>query len=103
MLNLAPHRDALADFARRWKVTELAVFGSALRDDFGPHSDVDVLLSFADDETWSLLDLAAMKLDLEELFGRKVDVMTRRAIEKSPNWIRREAILSTAVPIYASD
>lgn len=103
MLDLMPHRDALADFARRWRVTELALFGSALRDDFGPESDVDVLLTFDPDAPWSLFDIVEMKLDLEELFGREVDVMTRKAIEKSPNWIRRESILSTALPIYAPD
>jgi predicted nucleotidyltransferase len=103
MLDLTPHRNALADFARRWRVTELALFGSALRDDFGPESDVDLLVTFDPDAPWSLFDLVEMKLDLEELFGREVDVMTRRAIEKSSNWIRRESILNTALPIYAPD
>ena len=101
MLDLTPYRPALADFARRWRVTELALFGSALGDDFGPESDVDVLLSFEEGETWSLLDLVAMKLDLEAVFGRTVDVMTRAAVEKSPNWVRRASILSTAQPVYA--
>ena len=72
-----------------------------LGDDFGPESDVDVLLSFEEGETWSLLDLVAMKLDLEAVFGRTVDVMTRAAVEKSPNWVRRASILSTAQPVYA--
>lgn len=102
MLDLAPYRPGLADFARRWRVASVELFGSALRDDFGPDSDVDVLLTFEPDHSWSLFDLAAMKLELEDLFGRRVDVMTRRAIEKSENWIRREAILGGAREVYAS-
>ena len=54
-------RDKVADFCRRWKIAELDLFGSALRDDFGPESDVDVLVSFAENARWSLLDLVAMQ------------------------------------------
>lgn len=89
-------------FCRRWKVTELALFGSALRDDFGPESDVDFLVSFAPDADWSLLDHVGMEQELSEIVGRKVDVATRRAVERSENWIRREAILGSAREIYAA-
>ena len=80
MLDVAPFRPALADFARRWQIAELSLFGSALRDDFGPDSDVDVLVTFEEGETWSLLDLVQMKLDLEDLFGRSVDVVEAAAL-----------------------
>ena len=96
MLDLHPYRPALAAFAERWQVVELALFGSALRDDFGPGSDVDLLVTFEEGETWSLLDLVQMKLELEDVFGRSVDLVGRMAVERSPNWIRREAILGSA-------
>ena len=103
MLDLSPYREPLAAFAGRWMIRELALFGSALRDDFGPESDVDVLVTFEEGETWSLLDLVQMKLELEDLFGRSVDVIGRSAVERSPNWIRREAILGSAQTVYAAD
>jgi len=89
-------------FCERWKVRELALFGSALRDDFGPTSDVDVLLSFADDAQWGLFDLARMQRELKAIFGREVDVLTRPAVEASRNPLRREAILSSAEVVYAT-
>lgn len=100
MLDLAPYRDALADFARRWKVTELAVFGSALRDDFGPDSDVDLLVAFEPDTAWSLFDRVTMRDELADLLGRPVDLVERRAIERSANPLRRRAILNSARSVY---
>jgi predicted nucleotidyltransferase len=93
---------ALAEFCRRWAITELALFGSALREDFGAESDIDMLVSFRSDAHWSLLDHARMEQDLEKLIGRKVDLVTRRAIERSMNHIRRREILSTAKVLYAA-
>jgi predicted nucleotidyltransferase len=72
-------------FCRRWKITELAFFGSALRDDFRPDSDVDVLVTFEPDARWSSWDMSGMKFELEEIFGRSVDILTRRAVEASRN------------------
>ena len=95
--------DALAAFCARWKVAELALFGSALRDDFGPESDVDLLVTFAPDARWSLFDLFNMERELEAMTGRPVDLMTKRSIEESHNWIRRKAILSTAQPVFTAD
>jgi predicted nucleotidyltransferase len=92
----------LTGFCRRWKVTELALFGSILRDDFRPDSDVDVLVSFAPDAHWSLLDLVEMENELRRIFGRDVDLVERRAIEKSENYIRRKSILQNARVIYAA-
>ncbi len=91
---------ALAALCRRWKIGELAVFGSALRDDFAPDSDVDMLVSFAPDAEWSLLDHAQMQDELSELLGRSVDLVSRRGIEGSRNYIRRKAILGSAEVIY---
>lgn len=93
---------AMADFCRRWKIRELSLFGSSLRDDFGPDSDIDLLYSVEPDAHWSLLDHAAMEEELEALLGRRVDLVSRKAIERSPNWIRRNAILSSARVVYAA-
>jgi len=95
-------RDKVADFCRRWKITELDLFGSALRDDFGPESDVDVLVSFAEDARWSLLDMVAMQEELKQLLGREVDLVERHAVEASENYIRRRHILSSAEPVYVA-
>jgi hypothetical protein len=89
-------------FCRKWKITELALFGSVLRDDFRPDSDVDVLVSFAPDADWSLLDHMAMEEELAGILGRKVDLVSRRAVERSANRIRRQAILNSAEVVYAA-
>lgn len=96
-----PHA-AIVDFCRRWNVTEFAFFGSVLRGDFGPHSDIDVLVSFSPGSTPGLLDVVTMRDELEAIFGRKVDILTRAGVENSHNWIRRKEILSTAETYYAA-
>jgi predicted nucleotidyltransferase len=92
----------LVKFSQRWQITELALFGSVLRDDFGPESDVDILVSFAQDAKWSLLDLATMEEELEIVLGREVDLVERQAVEQSENYIRRRHILGTTEPIYVA-
>ncbi|HDH09508.1 MAG TPA: nucleotidyltransferase [Chloroflexi bacterium] len=94
--------DEIADFCRRWKVTELALFGSVLRGDFSPDSDVDVLVSFAPDARWSLFDLVRMQEELKAILGREVDLLERVAVEQSENYIRRKSILSNMEVIYAA-
>ncbi|MBM3216551.1 nucleotidyltransferase [Candidatus Poribacteria bacterium] len=93
-------REQIAAFCERWRIREFAVFGSALRDDFGPDSDLDVLVTYAPDAQWSLLDHVAMEEELSEVVGRSVDIVTRRAVERSENWIRREAMLGSAQVVY---
>lgn len=93
-------KDRLRDFCRRWKITELSFFGSVVRPaEYRPDSDVDVLVSFAADAAWSLLDHVTMRNELCDVFGRDVDLLTRRSVEKSLNRFRREAILTTAVQL----
>lgn len=70
-------KDRIAAFAQRWKITEFALFGSMLRDDFGPESDVDVLVSFDPLATWSLWDLTTMADELTAIVGRKVDLVEK--------------------------
>jgi predicted nucleotidyltransferase len=94
--------ERIEEFCRRWKITELALFGSVLRDDFRPDSDVDVLVTFADGATWSLLEMARMQGELGALLGRPADLVSRRGLERSHNWIRRRAILESAEPVYVA-
>lgn len=94
--------EQLAEFCQRWHITELAVFGSILRDDFGPDSDVDMLVTFAPSADWSLLDHVQIREELASLLNRRVDLVSRRAIDSSENWIRRRHIQRTAQVVYAS-
>ncbi|MDE0434170.1 MAG: nucleotidyltransferase family protein [Bryobacterales bacterium] len=94
--------DEIAAFCKRWQITELALFGSVLRDDFGPDSDVDVLVQFGEEARHTLFELDDMELELEEIFGREVDLVSRRGVEASRNYIRRKAILNSAQVIYGS-
>jgi len=93
--------DVLAEFCRKWKITEVALFGSALTEDFGPKSDIDLLVTFAADASWSLFDFVHAEDELRMLLGRQVDLIEKRAIEESPNWIRRKHILGSSRVIYA--
>jgi len=96
-----PH-DALREFCQRWQVSELAVFGSAVQGNFRPESDIDLLVRFAPDAHWTLLDFVQMRDELSDIFGRKVDLVTHRAIEASKNPLRRKAILESAQVIYVA-
>ena len=98
--NLTIPDEALAAFCRRWKITELALFGSVLRDDFRPDSDVDVLVTFAPEAGWTLFDLVHLKEELQAVLGRSVDVVTRQGVERGRNPLRRQAILTSAEPVY---
>ena len=101
-LHIDVPRDAIAAFCQRWHVTELAFFGSVLRDDFRPDSDIDVLVTFAPGKTPGLFALVAMGEELRHLFGRDVDLLTRFAVENSRNPVRSRRILNTAEPYYAA-
>ena len=85
----------------RWNVSELALFGSVLRSDFRSDSDIDMLISFSSSADWGLFDHVKMQQELENILGRQVDLVSKRAIERSHNWIRRREILETAKVIYA--
>ncbi|QQE66892.1 hypothetical protein GFS31_35960 [Leptolyngbya sp. BL0902] len=95
--------EKISEFCQRWNITELALFGSVLRDDFQPeNSDIDVLVSFTQDAHWTLFDLVDMEEDIQAIFQRKVDLVSRRGIERSQNHLRRQAILTSAKVIYAA-
>src|SRR6266498_2714850 len=89
----------IAAFCQKWKITELAVFGSVLRDDFRPDSDVDILVSFTDAADWSLYDWVDMQEELHGIIGRQVDLVEKKGLH---NPFRRHAILTTKQVIYAT-
>lgn len=90
----------LAQLCRKWCVVELALFGSVLRDDFRPDSDIDLLVTFSPDARWGLFAESQMADEFGSLLGRPVDLVDRRAVERSNNWIRRTDILSTARTVF---
>ncbi len=90
-------RQALADFCRKWNIRELSLFGSALREDFGPESDLDFLVSFAPGTTLTIDHFLDMKEELETRFGRSVDLVEKEAL-RNP-WRKRE-ILRTREVLY---
>ncbi len=93
-----PH-DRLTEFCQRWQNVELALFGSVLRDDFRPDSDIDVLVTFAPGEHWSLFDLVAMQDEISSIFGRQAHLIEPDTIT---NPFRRRTILEEPKIIYAA-
>ncbi len=91
-------REEIAAFCHRWQVTELAIFGSAMRDDFNALSDVDILVTFDASAEITLLDLAQMQIELERLFNRPVDLVEKAALR---NPYRRREILENSQVVYA--
>ncbi|MGD1864980.1 MAG: nucleotidyltransferase family protein [Phormidesmis sp.] len=94
-------KDAIADICNRWKIEEFYLFGSILRSDFHDDSDVDIMVTFSPEAHWGW-EIVDIKDELEALFDRKVDFMTKAAIEESHNWIRRKEILGSAELVYVS-
>jgi uncharacterized protein len=90
----------IAEFCQRWKITEFALFGSVLRNDFRSNSDIDVLVTFAPDPGWSLFHWVDMKDELRALFDREVDIADKQGLK---NPYRRHEILTTCQVLYASE
>ena len=101
-MNIEFPKERIAGFCQKWKIVELSFFGSVLRDDFRPDSDVDVLVTFAPDGRYSLFDLVHIEAELEKMLGRKVDLVERGAVEQSENYIRRKHILNSAQTVYVA-
>lgn len=93
--------EGIRSFCKRWGVRELALFGSVLRGDFRDDSDVDVLLTFGSGGGITFENYPVMRDELSSVFGRPVDLVDRRAVERSENYIRRRQILQSAEPVYA--
>src|SRR5512140_3248545 len=94
--------EAIADFCRRHRIVRFDLFGSILRDDFRPESDIDVLVEFEAEHSVGLLQMADIELELSQLLGRKVDLVERKAVESSENYIRRRHVLQSAEPLYVA-
>jgi uncharacterized protein len=90
----------ITTFCQKWQIAEFSLFGSVLRDDFRPDSDLDVLVSFFPHTPWTILDLVTMQQELQQIVHRDVDLIEKRVIETSDNWIRRNEILNTAQVLY---
>lgn len=91
--------ERITAFCEKWKVRELAVFGSVLREDFGPDSDVDVLITLEDDAPWSMFEWVDMIEELKGIFGRDVDLVEKTAIR---NPFRKRNILQSHRVLYAA-
>jgi uncharacterized protein len=94
--------EKIAEFCDRWQVVEFALFGSVLRDDFRPDSDIDIMVQFHPAAHPTLFDLVTMEDELKILCQRDIDLVTRKGIETSRNYLRRKAILSSAQVIYGT-
>ncbi len=94
--------EKIAEFCHKWQVTEFALFGSVLRDDFRPDSDIDVMVQFHPNAHPTFSSLDQMEAELKTVFHRDIDMITRQGIETSRNYLRRHEILSTAQVIYAT-
>jgi len=99
MHRLGVPMEKLAAFCRRWKIIEFALFGSVLREDFRPDSDVDVLVTFAPNDGWSLFDVMNLQRELEAMVGRRIDLVEKQELK---NPFRRAEILQTYQVIHAS-
>lgn len=106
METINPHlnitHDEIAAYCRRWNIVRFELFGSVLRDDFRPDSDVDVLVTFADGVRPRIADWLDMEDQLRALLGREVDLVERKLVEGGRNPIRRRNILGSARPVYAA-
>ena len=89
----------IAAFCRKWKITEFSLFGSVLRNDFGPDSDIDVLVTFAQDAPWDYFDWPELLDELKTIFGRTVDLVEKESLR---NPFRRHEILTTRHIVYAA-
>ena len=94
--------DRLAEYCQANGIARLDLFGSALRGDFGPESDIDLLVQFKPDRIPGLFDFVRIEQEFADLFGRKVDLISRTGIERSRNYIRRAEILGSAETIYTA-
>jgi uncharacterized protein len=92
-------RRKIAEFCQRWSITEFSLFGSVLREDFRPDSDIDVLVSIDPTSRIGLLEMAQMQIELEKLFKRPVDLVEKEGLR---NPYRKREILRTAEVIYAA-
>lgn len=100
--NIEISLEQIKAFCTHWQVIEFALFGSVLREDFRSDSDIDVMVQFDVNAHPTFISLEDMEAELESIFNRKVDLITREGIETSRNYLRRQEILTSAQVIYAT-
>ena len=100
-LNITP--ETLANFCQKNQIMELSLFGSILREDFNKNSDVDVLVSYKPTAKRGLIEKICLTEELKLLLNREVDLVSKKAIENSHNWVRRQNILESAEVIYVAE
>ena len=93
--------ETIRAFCKKWQIRSFCFYGSIMRDDFRPDSDIDVMIEFSPDDRTSSLNMSVGLQEDEALFSRKVDLVERRSIEQSENYIRRKGILSGNLPSSA--
>ena len=98
--NIVYSQNELEKFCQRWQVIRREIFGSAIRDDFNEKSDIDLLVEYHPDFHRTLADMEEMQIEIEEIFQRPVDLITKKSIERSLNPYKRKNILSQAVVLY---
>jgi hypothetical protein len=97
--HMAIPKETIRAFCKKWNIHSFSFYGSIMRDDFRPDSDIDVMIEFSPDDRTSLPDMSTMQEELEAFFSRKVDLVDRKSIEQSENYIRRKGILSGKPPV----
>ncbi|MEY2834150.1 MAG: hypothetical protein RLZZ574_3410 [Cyanobacteriota bacterium] len=102
MIEIDLPMEKIAEFCHKWQVTEFALFGSVLRQDFRPDSDIDVMVQFHPEAHPRFSTLDQMEAELKTIFDRDIDLITRQGIETSRNYLRRHEILSSVQVIYAT-
>lgn len=101
VLSEIPH-EKLKELCGKWRINRLSLFGSALSGQLRPDSDIDLLVEFDTNEQWSIMDLVRAEEEFAGLFLRRVELVDKKNLERTSNWIRRDAILKTAEVIYAA-
>jgi len=101
-IDLGISQEIIAEFCRRWKISRLAVFGSALQGKLRADSDIDLLVTFNSEAKWNMFDHYGMEDELVKLFGREVDLVSKNAIDENPNPVFKRQILGSAREIYAA-
>ena len=100
--NMEVSDQELGSLCHKWRIRRISLFGSALKGDLRLDSDIDLLVEFESGEQWSLMDLVRAQEEFTQLFGRRVDLVEKKNVERSSNWIRRNSILNSAEVIYAA-
>ena len=102
LINLGVEPEIIADFCQKWKISKLSAFGSIVREELQPESDIDLLVTFSDNADWTMFDHFNMEEELSQILGREVDLVNIKALEENQNPIYQKEIMNSARQIYAA-